>query len=71
MISTHDVRILYFNISFLILSFDEHLTNLLRSRYLIVAGYLRMIALGVMLLLVAHLLKSEPYTAAKPIMVMV
>ena len=51
-ISTDDVRIYYISI------FDDHLTNLLRSRYLIVAGYLRMIALGVMLLLVAHFLKS-------------
>jgi hypothetical protein len=40
------------------LSFDDHLTNLFRSRYLIVAGYLRMIALGVMLLLVAHSLSK-------------
>ena len=43
---------------FLILSVVAHLTNLFRSRYLIVAGCLRMIALGVMLLLVAHFLNS-------------
>ena len=43
---------------FLISSFDAHLTNLFCSRYSIVAGRLCMIALGVMLLLVAHFLKS-------------